>query len=156
MDKTLYELKFELRYATRVLERQAGFWRKLDISIKMMSLLSGSAAFAALTNGHSQLTLVLGIVFAVTQALEFSIQPGNKAGEAKSSMRLYSEVSADADACATASTLHAALQKARAQNPVTVFDSIDRLAYADVACEIGRPECAEAPCMWINTMRLMA
>ena len=156
MEKTLYELKFELRYASRVLERQARYWRKLEAAIKAMALLSGSAAFVALTNGQQTLTLVLGVVFAVAQALEFAIAPSSKAGEATASMRLYGAISADADACATPQSLHTALQKARAQDPVTVFDAINRLAYADVALELGRPECVEPPSRWVNTMRLLA
>ena len=156
MDKTLYELTFELRYASRVLERQARYWRKLDTGIRVLSLLSGSVAFVALTQGNQPLTLALGMVFAVAQALEFAIRPGDKAGEAASSMRLYGAVSADPEACATPASLHRALEKARALDSVAVFDAINRLAYADVALEMGRPECVDTPSRWVNTMRLLA
>ena len=83
---------FELRYATRVLELQARFWRKLDALIKFCSILSSTAAFGAIVSSHPRLTLTFGVVFAILQAIEFTLSPSSRALEAKESGRLYKTV----------------------------------------------------------------
>ena len=72
---TRNETLFTIRFAVRVLERTARFWAKTDAVIKGLSLLAGSAAIYSLGSESKSITLALGILFALTQAFDFSVRP---------------------------------------------------------------------------------
>ena len=135
--QSIEELLFEVRYSVRVLERQARFWRKIEATIKVLSLLSGSSAFAAIMAANQTLTLATGIAFAITQALDFALEPNKKSNTATASGNLYSRILADKSVRTNCDKLEDALFNARINDPVVVFDSINVLAYNDVAKEKG-------------------
>jgi hypothetical protein len=53
---------FCLRYAARVLERYARLWHRIDATVRVVALFSGTAAFAALINGSPGWTIAAGLV----------------------------------------------------------------------------------------------
>jgi hypothetical protein len=148
-------LQFQLRYATRVLELQARFWRKIDTTIRIFSFLSGTAAFAAIVSSHSWLTLFFGVIFALLQAVEFVVSPSSHALEAKESGKLYKAVQAS-NVRKDKDLLEQALLDARKQDEVTVFDSLRHIAYNDVVKEIGHPEDSFDLTRWQRLVALMS
>ena len=139
MEPNLFKTLFELRYAQRVLERQARFWRRIDTLIRAFGLLSGTAAFAAITNSNQNLTLLFGIVFSVFQVIEFSVSPGAKSAEASQEAKLYAAAIAE-QSKVSVDELRQQLLDIRAKDTVTCFESLRKLAYNDVAEETGRPD----------------
>jgi hypothetical protein len=130
---------FELRYAQRVLQRQATFWRRIDTLTRALGLLSGTAAFGAITNSNQNLTMVFGVVFAVFQVIEFTASPGAKSTEASQQAKLYAAAIAE-QSKASADDLRQKLLDIRAEDTVTCFEYLRKLAYNDVAEEIGQPD----------------
>lgn len=133
---TPFDTLFELRYAIRVLERQARLWRRLDAMIRFFGLLSGTAAFAAITHASQNLTLSFGILFAVLQAVEYTLTPSVKAAAAQYHAKQYAVILAEQSRI-TPEELRQKLLDVRAQDEIVVFEALRKLAYNDVAQEYG-------------------
>ena len=146
---------FNLRYATRVLELQARFWRKLDATIKILTFLSVTAAFGAIVSSHHVLTLIFGFLLALLQAVEFVLSPSSRALEAKESGKLYKAVQAS-NARTNREYLEQALLDAGNKDEVTVFESLRYIAYNDVANETGNPDASYVLTKWQRFVSLLA
>jgi len=149
------DLLFDLRYATRVLELQARFWRRLEATIKIFSFLSVTAAFGAIVSSHHVLTLIFGFLLALMQAVEFVLSPSSHALEAKESGKLYKDIR-PSNAQMNRELFEQALFDARNKDDVTVFDSLRYIAYNDVANEMGHPEEAFVLTKWQRLVSLFA
>jgi DNA-binding transcriptional regulator YdaS (Cro superfamily) len=136
MEDSLYETLFELRFAERVLERQARFWRRIDLIFRFFGLLSGTAAFAAITQSNQIFTLTFGILFAVLQTLEYTVTPSEKAAAAAQESKRYAAAIARQQQV-TPEELRQDLLDIRVADTVTAFEPLRRLAYNDVATEQG-------------------
>jgi hypothetical protein len=139
MEPELYKTLFELRYAQRVLQRQAKFWRRVDTLTRALGLLSGTAAFGAITNNNQNLTMFFGVVFAIFQVIEFTASPGAKSAEASQQAKLYAAAIAE-QSKVSADGLWQKLLDIRAKDTVTCFEYLRKLAYNDVAEEIGQTD----------------
>lgn len=132
-----FDTLFSLRYAVRVLERQSRFWRHMDGALRVLSILAGSSALAAmLTNTTRFLQVAALVLFAFLQALEFSLQPGLKAAEAWVARMPYLEIitrANDLDDAALASAYMCACQS----DDISAFESLRHVAYNDVLAEKG-------------------
>ena len=69
---------FNLRYAIRVLERYAAFWGSIGIAFKTLSILSGTVALSALVGEKSTMAISIGVIFALLQAIEYSLSPSDR------------------------------------------------------------------------------
>ena len=154
---TRFDTLFSLRYAVRVLERQSRFWRRLDGALRFLTIVSGSAAFAALLTQQSPaINAVALAAFAALQALEFSLQPGQRAAMAWVARLPYLEAMADQSAMDDDS-LEAAYRAALLRDDIQAFESLRRIAYNDVVEEMGcSPEHAYTLGGWHQMMRAMA
>ena len=127
---------FSIRYAVRVLERTARFWSRIDTSIKVFALLSGSGAIYALASKHEGFTLACGVFFALTQAIEFAIRPADKAALALGERGVYAKLLANQSALSD-EALEDAYQRAVCDDEVIVMDGLRCIAYNDVLNERG-------------------
>jgi len=133
---TRFETLFSIRYAVRVLERHARFWRHVDTFVRLCGLMAGSAAFAALVAQYPGGALGFGIVFAVIQAIEYSVRPAAISAESAAAKKPYATLLARQHAYADAD-LEAAYQQAVADDDVIVPEFMRALAYNDVTLEKG-------------------
>lgn len=131
------DLFFELRYAVRVLELQARYWRRLDVTVRFISFLATTAAFAAIVNSSAKLAVGFGVVLAVFQGIEYVLNPPSRALEAAQSSRLYQDVLASNVHHNDAGSLERAIHAARAKDGVSPFETLRVNAYNDVAQEMG-------------------
>ncbi|MGI2325274.1 MULTISPECIES: hypothetical protein [unclassified Methylococcus] len=155
MSKTMYEITFELRYAVRVLERSACYWRTVDTMTRMAGLLSGTAAFAAIIGTNKEMTLAFGICFAILQAIEYILSPAAKAAAAHETSKIYDAILAER-LRKSPEELEQALLDARTKDMVIVSNSLKRLAYNDVAEEIGRSDYGFRLGAWNRIVGLLA
>jgi len=131
------ETLFNLRYAERVLERQARFYARLEGLLSIGELVAGSAALAAFAGQHTPLTVMLGVFFAVMQAVKFVVAPARRQFEALASRNAYATIRAQQSRYDDAA-LEAAYLAASAADAVVVFETMRHLAYDDVVTEEGR------------------
>ena len=127
---------FSIRYAVRVLERHARLWGRIDACIKLAALVSGSSAFAALMADNKTMVLVAGIVFALLQAVEFSIRPAEVRARSLAGRTGYAKLWATQGGFDDAA-LEAAYKALVAGDEVITQESIRALAYNDVLTERG-------------------
>jgi hypothetical protein len=131
-----FDTLFSLRYAARVLERYAAFYRRLDTLIRFGALLSGSAALAALFGEYRTATLALALLFAVSQALEFALSPARMAAEAWATRKPYAAVLSGQGKLSD-EQLEQAYRDAQADDTLVIPDAFRRAAYNDVLEEKG-------------------
>jgi hypothetical protein len=131
-----YDTLFSLRYAVRVLERHARLWRRLDGLIRFSALLAGSGAFAALMAMHAGFAMAAGLVFAVLQAVEFTVRPAELSAKSLAARKGYADLLADQGRLSD-DALAAAYERVSANDEVIVPEYLRRLAYNDVAEESG-------------------
>lgn len=135
---------FSIRYAARVLERYARMWGIVGNVVKFTMAVSGSAALAALVGTKTTAAITLGIVFAVMQALEATLQPAKRRAEALAMRRSYARLQAGEGKQEDAA-LEAAYWKVAADDDITVPAPLKELAYNDVVRERGLDETACYP-----------
>jgi hypothetical protein len=131
-----FEILFSLRYAERVLERYAKFYRRLDTLIRFLALLSGSAALAALFGDFRAATLALALFFALVQALEFSLAPARIAAEAWAARKPYT-AALSRQRKLSDEQLEQAWRDALAEDAIIIPEVFRRAAYNDVLEEKG-------------------
>lgn len=132
--RTRDDILFDLRYACRVLERYACMHAKLGMVLKFFSLLSGTAALAALVGDKSGIALGLGLFFALLQALEHAVGPGDKAANASAMRKEYARLYARAAGLAD-EVLDAGYHAIVADDDISVPQGLKELAFNDVICE---------------------
>lgn len=136
MIDTRSDTLFSLRYAVRVLERQARMQGICATTLKAFSLLSGTGALMALMAQAGEWGIGLGILFAVLQAIEFAADPAARRAEALATRLLYVRVLAR-QSVLTDAELEIAYQDAVAEDTITLPRSLQHLAYDDVVRERG-------------------
>lgn len=127
---------FSLRYAVRVLERHQRMWRRIDSMVRLMAILSGTSAFAALMSQHQGAALATGLLFALLQAVEFALRPAERAADSGAARRTYDSVLARQSEFSDAA-LADAYRRVVADDAVIVPESLRALAYNDVVNEQG-------------------
>lgn len=135
--RTRDDTLFDLRYAVRVLERQARLQGHCIALVKFLMLLGGSAALASLVSGHAVAAICLGLVFATVQALDLALEPTAKQARALAARLNYARLLARQAALDDAA-LEAGYQGLLADDDVVVGRSLQELAYNDVIREQGR------------------
>lgn len=152
-----FDTLFSLRYAVRVLDRQSRYWRRLDGALRFLTIVSGSASFAALlTQQTPTINSLALILFATLQALEFSLQPGQRSASTWVARALYLDVLA-AQAGIDDLALESAYQQALLRDDIQAFESLRRIAYNDVVEEMGcQPETGYALSGWQQFVRALA
>lgn len=135
---------FALRYAVRVLERQAKLWAVIGKLFKFISILSGTVAVAAVVSSKAEWAVFLGIMFAVMQAIDHALDPAEKHAAALAQRRDYARLLAD-QTNHTDGALEAAYRKVVADDEIMVDQALKELAYNDVVREQGLPESACYP-----------
>lgn len=125
---------FNLRYATRVLERHCRFWRRADRGLRFMAVMAGTGAIASMSASSQALAMAAGFVFAMLQALEIALRPSEVAATSMQQRKAYAALRAregELDDVALARA-YAVLV---AEDEVVVPEVIRRLAYNDVTLE---------------------
>lgn len=130
------ETDFCLRYAARVLERYARMWHRIDATVRLLALFSGTSAFGALLLQSPGWTIAAGLVFAFLQSVEYSLTPARREQDGRAARALYLDVLAKDEQLSDAE-LKVAFRAAALQDPVIPPDALKRLAYNDVAEEVG-------------------
>src|SRR5258707_11028752 len=69
----LHEVSFRLRYSVRYHQRRARFFDGLDLWAKAISVLAGTAAFAAVWKDHQNVEVALWLTAAITGFSTFSL-----------------------------------------------------------------------------------
>lgn len=136
-----YVTLFNLRFAARVLERHCRLWRRIDAGVRLMALLAGSGAIAAIGAANQGAAITLGGLFALFQAVEFALRPADIAAKSMRQRKAYASLSSretEMDDVVLAKTYDALT----AEDEIVVPEVLRRLAYNDVACE--RTPAAEA------------
>lgn len=136
METDRHTTLFHLRCAARLLERQCRLMRRIEITARAISFLSGTAAFAAIVGGRPYLTLLIGLLLACAQAVEFVLRPGERAARYARCAKLY-ERPASRRATSTDAALAHALADAREQDESDEIESLRRAAWNDAAAELG-------------------
>lgn len=148
-------LNFEIRYAERVMRLQARLWRRIDISGKLLSLLGGSAAFAALGANHRYAALAGGIVLAAAQAFDLIVRPGDCSSAARQSAKGYAAVAARAHALDDA-VLRGVFEAAVEADDVDAIESLRRIAYNEALIELdGDPAELYTLTLWQRFVQLL-
>lgn len=81
-------------------------------------------------------TITAGLIFALLQSIEYSLTPARREHEARAARSLYLDVLVKAEQLSDVELL-AAFRAAAAEDPIIPADSLKRLAYNDVAEEVG-------------------
>lgn len=136
MNTTRFETLFCLRYAERVLERYARVWRRADAALRVFALLSASAAIWALGAQDQRLAIILGLLFALVQALQHGVGPARIEQQALAAKFGYADLLAR-ERVLSDEQLEDAYRQVAARDNVIVPEYLRRLAYNDVAEERG-------------------
>lgn len=137
---------FCIRYAINVLERHCSFWSKVNYLISFLSLLSGMAAISAVMSMNQSLSIAFGAIFAIGQAIEFSVRPEQISAKSLASIDLYRYVESQSDGLSDSELLNA-YKKASASDSVIVSSLFKRVAYNDSARQLG----ADESCLYSET-----
>jgi hypothetical protein len=141
METTRPDTLFNIRYASRVLERQCRLWRRVDGVVRFSAVLAGSGAIAALGAQNAVMALVAGVVFALFQAIEYAVRPAEVAAHAMAQGKQYAALLARQRRLSDAA-LADELEAVRVEDDIIVMDSLRQLAYNDVVRERGLDESA--------------
>lgn len=134
-----HETVFSIRFAVRILERKVCLWRRIAGVFKFFSILSGSAALMGMIAGYPTLVGLIGFIFAVLQAAEYSIDPAGAAAEAKAMRTEYAKLFAD-KADINDEQLATAYSRIVSTDPVISSDALRDVAFNDVCLEMGIEE----------------
>jgi LmbE family N-acetylglucosaminyl deacetylase len=127
---------FTLRYAERVLEREARFWQTAHTALRVVTIFAGTFAVGALLAQHRDASVIVGLVFAALQALDYGVDLARRAEAARAARRLYADVLARRAGLDDAA-LQAGYEEARAREEVVPLGALRRAAYNDVLVETG-------------------
>lgn len=131
-----HELEFSIRYASRVMERHARLYGRMDALVKLVSFLSGTAAVAGIVAQSTALAWAWGGALAVAQALAFVLRPAERAAAGRQQGQGYRQLAAQA-AGLDDETLQRRYRERCAEDQVSALESLRVLAYNDVVREEG-------------------
>jgi hypothetical protein len=132
------ELEFNLRYAQRLCERTARFYRRIQTFSTFISLVAGSSAVAALSAQRPAAAAWLLAAFALFGCINFAIRPAEKIAANEVDVHKYAVLIAKSDMVDTAS-LQQMLREAHLTDAPEI-EPLRAVAYNDVAREIGEQE----------------
>jgi hypothetical protein len=140
-DKT--DMLNEIRYAERLCQRTARFYRRVQAVGTFLAIVSGSATLSAVTQAVPGWVAMLGAVgLSLAGAALVAIRPADKAAANEADVRRYSQLRIDAQSM-TAPELEAALAKAHTSD-APELEPLREVAYNDVVTEYGRADCVIA------------
>jgi len=138
MDETKEELQFNLRYAQRLCQRTARFYRRIQTMLTFISLLAGSSAVAALAAQMLIPSAWLLGVFALFSSLNLALRPADKIAANDADVRKYGALLAKLNVL-DAPALQQMLDEARLSDTIEV-EPLRAVAYNDVVMEIDEPD----------------
>lgn len=139
MSKAKELLQAEIRYAIRLCERTARFYRKIQTWGTILSILGGSAVMASLAPSLPHwITISGGITLAVFGAILIGVRPAEKAVQNDNDVKRYQALMTKSHSL-NADELQIALEEAH-QGCAPEIDALRNVAYNDVVREIGRSE----------------
>lgn len=138
MDNTKEDLQFNLRYAQRLCQRTARFYRRLQTTLTFISLLAGSSAVATLAAQMPVPSAWLLAAFAVFGCANLALRPAERIAANEADVRKYGALLAKVSATDVA-TLQQLLDEARLSD-TTEIEPLRPVAYNDVVLEIDEPE----------------
>src|SRR5471032_100158 len=89
MDPNKEQLQIDLRYAQRLCERTARFYRRIQASLTFLTMLAGSGAIAALSAQMPTGSIWLGVAFAVFGCINMTIRPADRIAANDADVRKY-------------------------------------------------------------------
>ena len=138
MDDTKEDLQFNLRYAQRLCQRTARFYRRMQTTLTFISLLAGSSAVAALAAQMPMPSAWLLAAFAVFGCINLALRPADKIAANDADVRKYGALLAKVN-LVDAATLQQMLDEARLSDTAEV-EPLRPVAYNDIVLEIDEPE----------------
>lgn len=138
MEPTKEQLQVDLRYAQRLCERTARFYRRIQTSLTFLTLLAGSGAIAALSAQLPTSSTWLGIAFAICGCLNMAIRPAERIAANDADVRKYAALIVKAQSL-DAAGIEQLLAEAR-QSDAAEIEALRAVAYNDVMLEIDRPD----------------
>jgi hypothetical protein len=138
MDDAKEKIQFDLRYAQRLCQRTARFYRRLQTTLTFISLLAGSSAVAALAAQMPMPSAWLLAAFAVFGCISLALRPADKIAANDADVRKYGALLAKVNVL-DAATLQQMLDEARLSD-TTEVEPLRPVAYNDVVLEIDEPE----------------
>lgn len=139
---------FSIRYAVRVLERQAVMWGRISGTLKLASLFSGTSALSALMASSPTVAVVVGVLFALLQAIETVLKADDHSANARFQRRDYARLLSRQDSLSDAE-LEREYQTIVADDDISVWRPIKELAYNDVLDERGLDPAEKYTTNWI-------
>jgi hypothetical protein len=147
MEKSKDQLMAEIRYAIRLTQRTARFYRHIQSLGTFLAILGGSATLATLSNSLPHwISLAGGALLAVAGAALIAIRPADKAAANESDYRRYQALMAKAPAL-DADALVTAIHEAQ-MGDAPEIESLRDIAYNDVMFEINRADCLIRLTLW--------
>ncbi len=126
----------EVRYAERLCQRTARFYRHIQAVGTFATVAGGSAALSALAQGVPPWVSLAGAAaFTVFGAAMVAVRPADKAAANEADMRRYTKLRTEGRTM-DADTLRQALDKAREGDAAEV-ESLRDVAYNDLLRETG-------------------
>ncbi len=151
-DKSIEELRSEVRYAERLCQRTARLYRRLQTVLTFAAFVGGSVAVGgALAQAQPWAVITGAVLLTVFGGLGMAIRPADKAAQNEADMRRYSALRAAA-LTMTREQLAVALDQARVTDSPEI-EPLRAVAWNDVVTEIGRADVAK-PLRW--KQRLLA
>lgn len=138
MDEDKEELYFNFRYAQRLCQRTARFYRRIQTSLIFMSLLAGSSAVAALAAQLPAQSAWLLATFAVFGCIQLAVRPADRIAANEADVRKYSGLLAKLNLL-DVPALQQLLDEARQSDTIEV-EHLRPVAYNDVVLEIDEPD----------------
>jgi hypothetical protein len=138
MDEDLEEVQFNLRYAQRLCQRTARFYRRIQTVLTFISLLAGSSAVATLAAQMPIPSAWMLAAFAIFGCINLAIRPAEKIAANEADIRKYGALLAKAQTL-DAATLQQQLNEAR-QSDAAEVEPLRAVAYNDVVLESYEPD----------------
>jgi len=138
MDETKNDLQFNLRYAQRLCQRTARFYRRLQTWLTFISLLAGSSAVATLAAQLPVPSAWLLGVFAIFGCINLALRPADKIAANEADVRKYGALLAKVNSV-DAAKLQQMLDEARLSDTAEI-EPLRPVAYNDVVLEIDAAE----------------
>lgn len=147
MEKSKEQLIAEIRYAIRLTQRTARFYRHIQSLGTFLAILGGSATLATLSNTLPHwISLAGGALLAGAGAALIAIRPADKAAANENDHRRYQALMAKAPAF-DVNALVTAIEEAH-QGDAPEIESLRNVAYNDVMFEINRTDCLITLTTW--------
>jgi len=139
MNKTKNQLKEEIRYAIRLCQRQARFYRFIQWIGTFLSIIGGSAIFSILSTSLPHwLSFAGAALLSCSGAILIAIRPADKAALNESDVRRYQTLMVRSNAL-NETDLEIAIEEAR-QSDTQDIESLRSVAFNDVMREINRDD----------------